>query len=160
MRPLRAKRALITRALYLYEFKVIEKISAMIKEQGLDSLQSTLDLLWEHFAPRYKTRRPKPELRFGPGVRHGSFRLSYTMDTAAGQVIELAPQGRNLYVLAHELAHALGPEQHGVKFSKVYHDILSHEIFYHAMNSKLGQQFLEYLRTEHPRYVRRVYRSR
>jgi hypothetical protein len=132
----------------------------MIKEQGLDSLQSKLDLLWEHFARRYKTRRPKPRLRFGPGAQHGRFRLSYTTDDADGQIIELAPRGRNLYVLAHELAHALGPEQHGLKFSKVYHDILTHETFYHAMNSKLGQQFLEYLRTEHPRYVRRVYRFR
>ena len=75
-------------------------------------------------------------------------------------LIELAPGGRNWYVLAHELAHALGPSEHGIGFARVYHDLLNHRTFKTIMSTPRGQEFLEYLRVEHPRQVRRIYRRR
>jgi hypothetical protein len=153
-------RARVTRALYHTEAQIIEKIPHMIRARSLSSLQKRLDQIWHDWVTQRGSQRPKPLLRFGPGVRHGRYRLSYTQDTDPGQVIELAPGGRNWYVLAHELAHALGPSEHGIGFARVYHDLLNHRTFKTIMSTPRGQEFLEYLRVEHPRQVRRIYRRR
>jgi len=103
-----------------------------------------------------------PEVQFGSGTKYHGRYLSYTIARERGQpwLIELAPGQRNFYVLIHELAHALGPVQHGVKFAEVYHDLLSHETFKDIMSSPLGQKFLTFLKSEHPEFVKKAYRSR
>ena len=158
MQSISRKRALVTRALYHHEAQIMERIPGMVREYSQKQLQKQLDLLWAY--SKYYTRRPKPILRFGPGARHGRYHLSYTQDIEHGQVIEMAPGGRNLYVLVHELSHALGPSEHGVRFAQVYHDLLNHKTFKKMMQTPAGKQFLEYLRVEHPRHIRRIYRNR
>jgi hypothetical protein len=81
------------------------------------------------------------------------------MDTHPGQVIELAPGERNFYVLIHEMVHAFGPSQHGVRFAAIYHDLLNHDTFREMMATPEGIRFLQYLQQEHPAYVRRAYRG-
>lgn len=153
------KQAMATRRLYRTEAEIIEKIWDMRRPRSLKTLQAALDLLWDHYAPILGARMRKPTLRFGPGTQYHGRPLSYTMNTYPGQVIELAPSERNFYVLIHELTHALGPSQHGVRFAQIYHDVLSHDTFREMMATPEGIRFLEYLRQEHPRYVRRAYRG-
>jgi predicted metal-dependent hydrolase len=153
------KQAMATRRLYQTEAKIIEQIWAMRRPRSLRTLQAALDLLWDHYAPLVGTRRLKPRLRFGPGTRYHGRSFSYTMDTRPGQLIELAPDERNFYVLIHELVHAFGPSQHGIRFAQIYHDLLQHDTFREMMSTPEGMRFLDYLRQEHPRYVRRAYRG-
>ncbi len=153
------KQAMATRRLYQREGEIIERIWDMRRPRSQKTLQAALDPLWDHYAPILGARTRKPDLRFGPGTMYHGRPLSYTMNTCPGQVIELAPSERNFYVLIHELVHALGPSQHGVRFSRVYHDLLSHETFREMMSTPEGIRFLEYLKQEHPRFVRRAYRG-
>lgn len=153
------KQAMATRRLYQRETEIIERIWAMRRPRSQKTLQAALDLLWDHYAPQVGTRRLKPDLRFGPGTRYHGHNYSYTMDTHPGQVIELAPGERNFYVLIHELVHAFGPSQHGVRFAAIYHDLLNHDTFREMMATPEGIRFLQYLQQEHPAYVRRAYRS-
>ena len=153
-----ARQAVVTRRIYQREGELIERVWAMRRPRSLPTLQAALDLLWDHYVPVFGTRRRKPLLRFGPGVRYHGRYLSYTQDTDPGQVIELAPGERNFYVLTHELAHSLGAIEHGVRFAEIYHDLLDHETFRDMMSTEQGQRFLRYLRDEHPRFVRRAYR--
>jgi predicted metal-dependent hydrolase len=62
-------------------------------------------------------------------------------------------------VLVHELAHALGAIQHGVRFAQLYHDMLQHDTFKEMMSTEDGQKFMQYLKVEHPKLVRRAYRG-
>lgn len=153
------KQAMATRTLYKKEVDIIERIWAMRRPRSLKTLQAALDLLWDHYAPLVGTRRIKPELRFGSGTKYHGRYYSYTMDTHPGQVIELAPGERNFYVLIHELVHAFGPSQHGVRFAEIYHDLLQHDTFKEMMTTPEGQKFLIYLSQEHPKFVRKAYRS-
>lgn len=153
------KQAMATRRLYRREAEIIEQIWDMRRPRSLKTLQAALDLLWDHYAPILGTRTRKPDLRFGPGTQYHGRPLSYTMNTYPGQVIELSPRERNFYTLVHELVHALGPSQHGVRFAQVYHDLLSHETFREMMSTPEGIRFLEYLKQEHPQFVRRAYRG-
>jgi predicted metal-dependent hydrolase len=155
-RSVATKQAMVTRRLYRNECELIEKIWHMRRPRGLRSLQHKLDLLWKHHGG--KSNR-KPQLRFGPGTPYHGRCLSYTMDTRPGQVIELAPGERNFYVLAHELAHALGPSQHGIRFAKIYRDLLCHHTFWDLMATPQGELFLHYLEREHAYHVRKAYKD-
>lgn len=157
-RSISTKQGMATRNLYKSESDMIEQIWGMRRPRSMVALQTALDMLWEHYAAVVNSRRRKPDLRFGPGTKYHGRSLSYTVDTDPGQVIELAPGERNFYVLIHELAHALGPSQHGLRFAQIYHDVLSHRTFREMMSSPEGQRFLQYLQHDHPRQVRRIYR--
>jgi predicted metal-dependent hydrolase len=156
-RTVATKQAMATRSLYRNE-GTIERIWGMRRPRSLKALQTALDMLWDHYSQALNSRRRKPQMSFGPGVKYGGRSISYTQDVEGGQRIVLAPGERNLYVLVHELAHALGAIEHGVRFAQIYHDMLQHDTFRELMSSPAGQEFLEYLRVEHPRRVRRIYR--
>lgn len=156
-RSVATKQGMATQRLYRTEGELIEKIWDMRRPRSLLSLQATLDLLWDHYGGRPGR---KPKLRFGPGTVYHGKPYSYTMDTHPGQVIELAPGERNFYVLIHEMVHALGPSQHGLKFAEIYRNLLSHGTFQDMMATPEGELFLHYLDVEHPYHVRRAYKNR
>lgn len=156
-RSVATKQGMSTRRLYDTEVRLIEKIWDMRRPRSLQSLQATLDLLWDHYGGRASR---KPQLRFGPGIKYHGHYYSYTTDTSPGQVIELAPGQRNFYVLIHEMVHALGPSQHGLKFAAIYRDLLRHDTFHDMMSTPEGELFLHYLDYEHPYHVRRAYRGK
>jgi len=160
--PASVPQGVATRKLYGAERDVMEKIWGMNRPRSLNNLKVALKVLWDHYAPNYNVTRKMPELRFGPGVKYHGRYLSYTTAQEKGQpwMIELCPGQRNFYVLIHELVHALGPNQHGVKFAEVYHDVLSHETTKDIMGSSLGQKFLTFLKSEHPEFVKKAYRNR
>ena len=158
-RSVATKQAMTTSCLYRNE-DLIEQVWDMKRPRSLPALQAALDLLWDHYAERLGVRMLKPQLEFGAGVKYHGRYLSYTQGLDRGQKIVLAPGERNFYVLVHELSHALGPSQHGIRFARVYHDLLNHDTFKTIMSTPRGQEFLEYLRVEHPRQVRRIYRNR
>lgn len=156
-RSVATKQMMATRRLYDTEVKLIEKVWDMRRPRSLKSLQATLDLLWDHYGG--KPGR-KPTLRFGPGTKYHGTYYSFTRDTSPGQEIELAPGQRNFYVLIHEMVHALGPSQHGLRFAEVYRDLLRHDTFHDMMSTPEGELFLHYLDFEHPYHVRRAYKNR
>ena len=158
-RSVATKQAMATRSLYRNE-DLIEQIWDMKRPRSLPALQTALDMLWDHYSKILGARMIKPELQFGTGVKYHGRYLSFTQSLDRGQRIVLAPGERNLYVLVHELSHALGPSEHGVRFAQVYHDLLNHKTFKKMMQTPAGKQFLEYLRVEHPRQIRRIYRNR
>jgi predicted metal-dependent hydrolase len=160
--PASIPQGVATRKMYGTEKQIIEKIWGMNRPRSLKNIQVAFKLLWDHYSPLYNVYRKMPEVQFGPGTKYRGRYLSYTIARERGQpwLIELAPGQRNFYVLIHELAHALGPVQHGVKFAEVYHDLLSHETFKDIMSSQLGQKFLNFLKSEHPEFVKKAYRSR
>lgn len=159
--PVSIPQGMATKKMYSTEKQIIEKIWGMKRPRSFKSIQAAFDLLWDHYSQEFNVRKPKPLVRFGPGTKYHGRYLSYTMPLKGGmQVIELAPGERNFYVLVHELAHALGPYQHGLRFAQIYHDLLSHETFKELMSTELGQQFLQFLKQEHPAYVRKAYRDR
>lgn len=157
-RSVATKQAIATKRMYGTEKRLLEKIWDLKRPRNIKVLQATLDMLWKYFGGRPSR---KPELRFGPGTKfHGRY-LSYNDNTGkGGQYIELAPGERNFYVLLHELAHALGPEQHGLKFAQIYHELLKHDSFQDMIASPEGELFLHYLDVEHPYWVRRAYRNK
>mgnify|MGYP003341760735 CR=1 FL=1 len=158
-RTVATKQAMTTSRLYRNE-DLIEQVWDMKRPRSLQALQAALDLLWDHYAERLGTRMLRPELQFGPGTKYHGRHISYTQSLDRGQKTVLAPGERNFYVLVHELSHALGPSEHGIRFARVYHDLLNHDTFKTIMSTPRGQEFLEYLRVEHPRQVRRIYRRR
>jgi hypothetical protein len=155
--PASVPQGMATRKLYGTESAIIEKIWDMKRPRSLKTLQVAMKVLWDHYAPKYKVRWKMPELRFGPGTKYHGRYLSYTYGM---EYIELAPGERNFYVLIHELVHALGAVQHGVRFAEIYHDLLTHETMRELMDNELGAKFLNFLKNEHPQYVRRAYRNR
>ena len=158
-RSVATKQGMVTRRIYQKESQLIEKIWSIYRPRSLGTLRAALDLLWDYYQPRVGSQRRRPELRFGPGVQYHGKAMSYTQDQRPGQIIELAPGERNFGVLIHELAHALGAVEHGVRFAQIYHDLLKHRTFREMMSTPEGLRFLEYLKLEHPRFVRRAYRG-
>lgn len=157
-----------TKRLYQTEADLIEKIWDMKRPRSLKALQVAMKVLWDHYAPKYVPRKKMPILRFGPGTWQGPAKnrdyrkyVSYTGGDYGGpEIIEFAPGERNFYILLHELVHALGAIQHGVRFAQIYHDILSHKTTREIMNTPLGAKFMNFLKSEHPKFVRRAYRNR
>ena len=160
--PAHIPQGMATKKMYGTEAKVLEKLWDMKRPRSYKANATLLKLLWDHYAPLYNVRRAMPDLEYGPGTMFGGRALSYTVTRGNGKpwLIQLAPGERNFYVLVHELVHALGPNNHGVKFAKVYHDLLSHDMFQEFMNKPLGRQFLNFLKSEHPQFVRKAYRNR
>ena len=159
--PASVPQGIATRKLYGQEKNVMEKIWGMNRPRSLNNLRVALKVLWDHYAPKYNVTKSMPEVVFGPGVKYHGRYLSYTGGDYGGpDKIELCPGQRNFYVLIHELVHALGPVQHGVKFAEVYHDLLSHKTTKDIMRSPLGQKFMTFLKNEHPEFVKRAYRNR
>ena len=166
--PASIPQGMATRKLYGTEAQIIEKIWGMKRPRSLKALQVAMKVLWDHYAPKYASRKRMPELRFGPGtrMRPAKYRdnrshVSYTGGDYGGpDIIEFAPDERNFYVLIHELVHALGAIQHGVRFAQIYHDVLSHETTREIMNTPLGTKFMNFLKNEHPEFVKRAYRNR
>ena len=157
-RCLAIKQAMATRSLYQSEYLVLN-IWQMRRLRSLQFLQTVLDVLWNHYSKVFGSRLKKPKLYFGKGIKYHGRYLSYTQSLDYGQEIVLASNERNLYVLVHELSHAIGSIQHGIRFSQIYHDILQHRIFQKMMSTEDGQKFLQYLKIEHPKIVRKAYRG-
>ena len=160
--PVRIPQGVVTRKMYGTETNVIEKIWGMKRPRSLNNLIVAMEVLWDHYAPKYNVTRKMPDLIFGPGTKYHGRYLSYTVARKPGQawLIELSPGERNFYVLIHELVHALGPTQHGIKFAEIYHDLLSHKTTREIMSNPLGQMFMTFLKNEYPEFVKRAYRNR
>ena len=160
--PASVPQAVATRKMYGTEKKIIEQIWGMNRPRSIQSIQIAFKLLWDHYAPLYGVTRKMPDVQFGPGTKYHGRYLSYTIARERGQpwLIELCPGQRNFYVLIHELVHALGPTQHGVRFAEIYHDVLSHDTFKDIMSSPLGLKFSDFLKDDHPQFVKRADRNR
>lgn len=159
--PVRIPQGVVTRKMYGTETNVIEKIWGMKRPRSLNNLIVAMEVLWDHYAPKYQPNRKIPTLIFGPGTKFNGRYISYTGGNYGNpDLIELSPGERNFYVLIHELAHALGPTKHGIKFAEIYHDLLSHKTTREIMSNPLGQKFMTFLKNEHPKFVKRAYRNR
>lgn len=110
----KARRAALTRRLYAWESEFV----IPVRQQSMRALRAWARKVWEDMAhPRYGC----PVIVAGNGHRQNGRWMSYCEGRSR---IVLARQDRNRRILAHELAHALGPETHGIRFQERYAEIL------------------------------------
>jgi len=101
-------KAVDTRRQYAFEDKVLSGIPSINKQLAQSTLQRLINRVCKTIAYEYQP----PVVVFGPGVRHGKQMLSW----CNGPIIELAPGQRDKLTIYHELAHAIGHEDHDDEF--------------------------------------------
>jgi hypothetical protein len=110
-----------TRRLYRFETEC-EILKPLRQRQSLDSLRHEAKKIWK--TTFFRQTHDIPELRFGPGTKHGTEMVSFYhwYDNYS----EFAPGERNYLVLSHELVHAKGYEYHNQGFVAEYFKVLDH----------------------------------
>jgi len=99
-----------TRRLYKLEHKLCDDgtFRHLSKQRSLKFLRELTNIIW-------KSERIKldvPEIRFGPGVSHGTMMYSW----CDGVTVELVKSQQDVITLIHELVHALGYDYHDRDF--------------------------------------------
>jgi len=117
----------------LYEFEINSKILRKEKlhiQVPIKTLISEAKSIWKKVFFFRMTNFP--DIRLGPGVKHGSRMTSYYH--WYNHEIEFAPGERDRITLAHELVHAYGREYHDFEF--IFQEF---KIFSEAYNVSLSE---------------------
>lgn len=112
MRKSAVRKARDTRAVYAWEMHTFRGA----KREPIARLRRLAQRVWRD----QRTRKPLPEIVAGRGTPYHGRLYSYYDGTR----IVLARNERQVFVLLHELTHALGHEDHDSRFRRQYETLL------------------------------------
>lgn len=123
MTPKTIRSMLFTRRYYAWE-RSWEAAKAydtyLLDDTPMNELQALALQIWKD------RRMPKTlYVSGGRGTPHGNRLFSYCQKLGTEVRIVLARPQRNLFVLLHEMAHALGPHDHNRQFARLHLDLLT-----------------------------------